>query len=243
MSRKGSGSFDYFGRTAQAVGRGLGDVPQASLTYLKDGVIRSHFHPIDQFQIFFGVPGATYLSRQVPLIMLHYTDAYSVYGPFTAKEEPMNFFSMRAERNTFIAFMPEDRDKLAWKGKRNLDRGFEHLSSSEFPEASRTRCEAIWERDEDGFEASAILAGPGATMTLPDTEGSSGQYIVVIDGSVEHDGKKFGFKSLGWQGAFEGSQDLVAGPEGARVFALRYPFPSTCVQHDHPFAGTGVPHV
>ena len=45
---------------------------------------RAHFHHTDQFQVFPGAPDTIFMNREVGPLMVHYTDADTVYGPFGA---------------------------------------------------------------------------------------------------------------------------------------------------------------
>ena len=82
--------------------------------------VGSHFHKVDQFQVMFGAPGAFY-QRWRSRAFLHYTDAYSVYGPFGAgQEDEFFFFTLRAVQSTLHGAMPEMRDQLAYHGERQF---------------------------------------------------------------------------------------------------------------------------
>lgn len=206
--------------------------PQAYVVQLHNRVLEAHFHPVDQFQILLAGPASRYQRHEFGAMMVLYADAYSPYGPLSGGDPPMRFFTLRAEPSDFIAYVPKERDKLAWLGRRSYHHKFEHLSSSELPERGMTRIDAMVERDEDGLEALTILAGPGARITVPGTERTNGQFVFVADGWVEFAGKVCGFESLAWQDPDEGPVELIAGSEGVRVFVMRYPSPSTVVQHD-----------
>src|SRR5580704_1699514 len=74
------GSFSttlrYFGTRA-----GRNSVPEANVIQLHNRRINTHFHPVDQFQIFLGAPGAKYQHQEVNGIAVHWADAYATYGP------------------------------------------------------------------------------------------------------------------------------------------------------------------
>jgi len=200
--------------------------------HLRNRTIRAHFHPVDQFQILIGAPGGRYQGHDLPDFTVHYADAYSTYGPLVGEDPPMRFFTLRTEPSAFQATMPDDRSKLAWRGRRNRHVEFERLATTEIPAAGAVEFAPIWERDDDGLEALAIAAGPDTKITLPDTHGTNGQFVFVADGWVEVNGKKCDVESLGWQDASEPSAELTAGSTGARVFVMKFPSPSTVVQHD-----------
>ena len=220
--------FAYFGEAAE---RGLR--PQGGLVGLRNKFLGAHNHPVDQYQVLFGKPGSHYSSHEgdVPPLVVHYADAYATYGPLSGEDPPLLFFTLRAEPTGETIFMPKDREKIGWRGRRNIHQEFKLLDDLEFPKPGGVRREAVFEGFDDGLEAFAILAGPGATFTVEASEATNGQYIVVTDGWLEYEGHKCELHSLAWQDRDEPPVELVAGPEGARVFVLRFPRPSTVERH------------
>jgi hypothetical protein len=204
---------------------------EAFLVHVEDRVVRSHFHPIDQFQILLGAPGSRYQRQELPALTLHYADAYATYGPMSGGYPPLRFFTLRAEASAFTAYMPEERDKLAWRGRRHRQVGFDRLSDDDFPATGISRVDQIWDPDDDGLEALAIVAGPSTEITLPATHCTSGQFIMTSEGSVYHGGRECGPESLAWQDAGEPAVQLVTGNLGCRLFVARYPEPSTSARH------------
>src|SRR5256885_10627137 len=99
----------YFGRPDVA-----GPGPQIYVNTLDPGVeLAAHFHKVDQFQVFFGTPGATFKRHEISPLMVHYTDAYSTYGPFRASADvPLRLTTIRAESSIFGAVMPGPRAEL-----------------------------------------------------------------------------------------------------------------------------------
>ena len=110
--------FDYFGKTsAQQFG------PEAFLVdYGPQRTTPAHFHSVDQFQVFFGAPGARYQRHQIPAVELHYADAFVTYGPFFTGEERMKFFTLRPCQGQFKGEMPSERHKLHYRGRRSVRR-------------------------------------------------------------------------------------------------------------------------
>src|SRR5262245_15707940 len=86
---------DCIGRSTHAL-----PGPQAFLVrFPADSRGGAHFHPVDQFQIFYGSDGSWFKNQEITSgeIMLHYADAYVTYGPFGTKgPEPLEFFTLRA---------------------------------------------------------------------------------------------------------------------------------------------------
>ena len=72
-----------------------------------------------------------------------------------------------------------------------------------------------------------FCTGADATIELPTSAGTSGQYVYVTDGTVSLDNEWYGEESLGWLGPEDGPTTLTAGPSGSRVLVLRFPAPAT----------------
>jgi hypothetical protein len=211
---------------------GKGDIdPQGFTAFVENETLRAHFHDVDQFQVMFGVPGSFYQRTPVPEVMIHYADAFVTYGPLIGEEPALRYFTLRARPSTGMWFMPEEREHLAYRGKRRLEVFPEPYSDQE-PLADGTIEEKVVMEDErDGLEAKIVIAGPGATVVVDPSLAATGQYTVVVNGSVEHDGKTYGPESIGWQTQNDGPSELKAGSSGARVIVVRFPYPATTVSH------------
>lgn len=195
--------------------------------------VGSHFHKVDQFQVMFGAPGAFYQRSQIPQVLLHYADAYSVYGPFGAgPDEEFFFYTLRAAQSTLHGAMPELRDQLLYKGERQFRFDLEPLLLAPAPAAGSAEVNAVIEPHEDGLAAFLMRLAPGVKAEPPVGELGSGRYTVVLEGEIDYDGRSFGPKSLGWsQGEVE-DVTLVGGPIGATVLFLHLPYPATPATHE-----------
>ena len=83
------------------------------------GVIKPHFHRVNQFQVI--VRGGGTLGRQpVDPVAFHYTDGFTPYGPIVAGDEGISFFTIRATPDHSGAhYMPGSRGELERKAGRN----------------------------------------------------------------------------------------------------------------------------
>ncbi len=220
-------TLEYFGRGAESI-----TGAEAFVIEVKDRVLEAHFHPVDQFQILLGRNGSRYQRQEIPPLMLHYADAYSTYGPLSGEQEPLRFFTLRAEPTTVTAFMPADRALLRHRGRRNrhLD-PTEHLKEQLVAGAAAVT--PLFARESDGLEALLLSGVARATMAIPSTTGVSGQYLYVADGALEIDGRHYGVESLGWIGSGEPGVTVTAGEGGARCILTRFPLPATPVAHEN----------
>lgn len=193
-----------------------------------DNEVRPHFHAVDQFQVFFGVDGASY--QRSPLrrgsVVVHYADGYMTYGPFATTDEPLEFFTLRAVDDNFIAYMPEDRDKLVQKGRRNLH-GESELTGGVGLTTGAIEREVLIDQEADNLQSYLLRAGPDTEVTVPMGD-TSGQYCCVVGGAGSHLGEMYGPQALGW--VERGGAPLVfsTGPDlGIELLVMDFPYPPT----------------
>jgi hypothetical protein len=195
--------------------------PQAFLvTAAPGGVIPPHFHRVDQYQLLFGGGGARYKGRTLPAdtLTIHYADAFSTYGPIEAGEDPLEFYTLRAFTDRFIAYMPQERAQLpATRRHRNI-----HRTIPTGHHAGPPSGEALFDAMDDGLAAWRTTLGPAEPVESP-APGGSGQYCYVIAGSVVSDGQEFGPRSLAWLRAESRLTGASAGSAGCDILFLQFP--------------------
>jgi hypothetical protein len=182
----------------------------------------AHFHDVNQFQLFFGGNAGWYQRHPLAPLTVHYTDAFSTYGPFgSIDDETFRFFTLRPMRSELAGFMPEDRSLLARRGKRNYS--VEVTLGAELPSRASERRMLI-ERETDGLFAELISLGPGAVVDAPpqDTR-CAGRYYCVVQGSIDQGGTNCGVDSLGWADAADPPPTLSAGRSGCDLLVLQFP--------------------
>jgi hypothetical protein len=81
--------------------------------------------------------------------------------------------------------------------------------------------------DDEGIAVKLIRLGPGMSMPAPETANSGGEYIVVMNGSLELDGQSLRKHSLVFVRSTEEPPLLTAGAGGLEVMVTRYPVEST----------------
>jgi hypothetical protein len=220
--------FDYFGKESE---HQFG--PEAFLVdYGPERTTTAHFHSVDQFQIFFGAAGARYQRHQIPAVELHYADAFVTYGPFSAGEERIRFFTLRPCQGQFKGEMPSERHKLRYQGRRGIHVDLEPLLASRAASGASI-IENVIPTHDDGLSATVVVAGPDTAIRLDHGRPHGGAYVCVLSGSVESGDRSFGPFSLAWEAAgHEDHDDVAAGRDGAVVLSMTYPFPPTPEAHD-----------
>src|SRR5262249_54609512 len=74
-------------------------------------VVKPHFHQADQYQVV--VQGGGRLgTHDVGTVAVHYTDAWSAYGPIVAAGEGVSWFTLRDARDSGARDMPAARGQV-----------------------------------------------------------------------------------------------------------------------------------
>ena len=198
------------------------DTPQALLVeQMPASHIPPHFHGIDQFQIV--VDGRGMLGKHaVHPVCVHFSQAYTGYGPITAPEDTSLFyFTLRAQSEPGAFFLPEARDKQKSGRKRNLtvDVATEGASSS-----AASKLEAVIELESEGLAAWRLRLGAGETFEGPDPMSGGGQYYIVLDGELCYAQSALEKWSCMFVTPPESSPKVTAGSEGGEALILQFPF-------------------
>lgn len=208
---------------------GAPGLPHAFLVEQHAGsVIRAHFHEVAQFQVF--VRGSGRLARR-PLspLVVHYTDAYTGYGPIDAGADGIAYLTLRARHDVGAWHLPESNQHLRQRERSPRHRsGVTQLHPTRPWRSSGDPGPEVLFADPDGL-ASAVLDVPPGSGSPPwwdRSEGPGPRYAVVASGSVVVDGSSLGPESVVFVDRDEPAPTLVAGPEGARLALLRFPVPT-----------------
>lgn len=194
--------------------------PQAYLvrSFSEHATVGSHFHEHPQFQVFVEGDG-TFQRHAVAPINVHFTDAYSVYGPIIAGDDGLSFFVLRPELDAGARYMPGSREQLIRRGRRNLS-----VTIDRDQLAADGRVKLF--DDDDGLLGEAHQLAPGQMVTLPDVSTSPGCYTMILAGTCEivgTDVSDAGVNTIVHRVAGDGSTSVAAGPDGATLLSLRFP--------------------
>jgi hypothetical protein len=83
--------------------------------------------------------------------------------------------------------------------------------------------EALIERHEDGLAAYRVHVGPGESIPGPNGHGGGGQFYILCDGRLIHEGRELDPFSLAWVGPEEPPPTLAASARGAHVLVVQFP--------------------
>ena len=158
------------------------------------GVIKPHFHRVNQFQVIVDGDG-TLGKKPVQAIAFHYTDGFTPYGPIVAGGAGISFFTIRAKPDRSGAhYMPESRQELERKAGRNEVRQLEPVAYVAGEAARQT----LIERHPDGLAAFTVSAGPMTSFAGVETSPDGGQYSMVVEGQVRHSEQELPRMSCLW---------------------------------------------
>ena len=192
-----------------------------------NAVVRPHFHAADQFQII--TQGGGRLGRHdIGTVAVHYTDAWSAYGPIVAAGEGVSWFTLRNTWDPGARYMPGSRDQL-----RAARAKFQHREST-------SGAMAAWSEAELGKLAAAdqvteIEAADGlgswrfrlpalGTATGLDPNNGGGQFWVVLSGNASCNGSALlPVESCVFVGPEDPALPVVAGPAGAELLCVQFP--------------------
>lgn len=91
-------------------------------------VVKPHFHQADQYQVV--VQGGGRLgTHDVGTVAVHYTDAWSAYGPIVAADDGIAWFTLRNTWDPGARYMPAAREQLRAARVRN----FQHREAASPP--------------------------------------------------------------------------------------------------------------
>ena len=183
--------------------------------------IPPHFHGIDQFQVVVGGRGMLG-KHEVQPVCVHFSKAYTGYGPITAPEDTSLFyFTLRAQSEPGAFFLPTARDKQRPGRKRNLT--VDVAVSGASPSASTT-LDPVIDPETEGLAAWHLKIGGNANSVGPDPMLGGGQYYIVLDGELRYAGNAYERWSCLFVSPPESSPTIGAGGDGLEALVLQFPF-------------------
>lgn len=203
------------------LGRGLKDKGKAGpQVYRVDqephGVVGAHFHAVDQFQLVSSGSGRIGAHPTAPFT-LHYTDAYSPYGPIVAAEHGMSYFTIRAHHDTGARPMPKARAQRHRRSPRA------QLLIEIDPVASETS--VLHEPEPDGLGALRVYLSPGEGWTADAPMHGGGWVGLVLDGQFRDVDGEHGAQSGLFLPPGE-SHAVEAGVDGLDLLIMQFPTPT-----------------
>ena len=152
-------------------------------------VIHPHFHVTEQFQVVVG-GSCTFGVHEVDGVAVHYTGPYSSYGPITAKEKGLAFFTLRNGFDPGAQYMPERRlsmreGRKVWQHREATCEVPGVMSEADLSRLTSPATDNVLAQEQDGVGAWRHRLPPGASLTGPDPASGGGQFWLVLSGSLK----------------------------------------------------------
>lgn len=164
--------------------------PMAFLVEKEAGaVVKPHFHQADQFQVVMS-GGCRLGLHDVAGIAVHYTDAYSAYGPIVAAAEGVAWFTLRNAWDLGARYMPRARAELRAARARHQHR---ELTAPPLPATDAVGLALleqeirvpVLEPEADGLAGWRYQLPSGAALRGPDPSSGGGQFWLVLAGDLQ----------------------------------------------------------
>ena len=195
------------------------------------GITRPHFHRADQYQVVVGGSGKMGL-HDTGSVAVHYTDAFSAYGPIVAADDGIAWFTLRPGWDPGAKYMENSDNRAELRASRGQHTHWEAVTVPLPPlDAAALRATPTISRElvlegEHGLATWRYRLPPGAAMTGPDPAASGGQFWLVLAGTLAPIGESFlGANSTIFVGPADGPLAAAAGPGGAEMLCLQFRVP------------------
>jgi hypothetical protein len=201
--------------------------PMAFLVEKEAGAItKPHFHQADQYQVVVRGGGKLGLHDAGP-VAVHYTDAYSAYGPIVAAQEGIWWFTLRNAWDPGAKYMPAERAEL--RAARSRHQHWEAtieptpaVSTAELAGLTEAGSSLVLE-DKDGLATWRYRLPPGGVMTGPEPGNGGGQFWLVLSGSAAADqSAMMPPNSCVFVAPEDGGVKIAAGPQGAEMLCMQF---------------------
>ena len=192
-------------------------------------VVKPHFHQADQYQVV--VQGGGRLGQHdVGTVGVHYTDAWSAYGPIVAADEGISWFTLRNTWDSGARYMPAARAQLRAAREQNLQHREATATANPVPlEADLTRtselsCQTVIAQTPDGMATWRYRLPAGAKLSGPAPRDGGGQFWIVLSGTASAGGSSLlPPNSCVFVGPDDGDLLVTAGATGAEALCLQFP--------------------
>lgn len=184
-------------------------------------VVASHFHEANQFQLIVAGSGSLGAHALRP-VAVHYSNAFSAYGPITAGEAGLQYLTLRNGYDRGARYLPAAREELRGVRRRFRQATADAAPPGGVPEAASA--ETLLAEAPDGLGAWRHRLPPGGALQGPDPAGGDGQFWVVTAGALRAaDGATLPALSCAFVGPEEPPFAVTAGEAGLEVVVMQYP--------------------
>ena len=159
--------------------------------------------------------------HEIRPLTVHFTGAHTAYGPIKASpDEGVWYFTLRNGFDPGARFMTMPQNRVALR----TIPGRTHRESVAGPLPAPTApTETLLGPDPDGMTAWRYSLTADQPVTGPDPAIGRGQYWVVTNGSLIHNGETLPKMSCAFVYPSDPAFQSIAGPDGVEVVAMQFP--------------------
>ena len=180
--------------------------------------VGAHFHQSDQFQVM--VQGRGRLgTHDVAPPAIHFSGAFSAYGPIRAGGEGLSYFTLRNGWDPGARYMPGARADLP-RSRRHREAIGDPLPAQG---VQALGCDTVLGPEPDGLAAWRWRLPDGARLDGPDPQGGRGQFWLALGGTLVLGGQSLGRHGCVFIGPDEPCLAAAAGAGGLDVLAMQFP--------------------
>jgi rubredoxin len=200
------------------------DLPLVGLTQFSPGRVSTvHYHDVPQFQIMIGGKGK--MGRQdIAANSVHFSRAYTPYGPFISDPGVgLTCLIIRSRPDSGAMHDPDDVARLRDMPNR---KPWQITCDVRMPETGSgdVALESVpMLNDDNGLITCGLQMKPGATMLTPDPSRGDGLFVVVLKGSLIHEGKEASALTLVHITNREPAFEIRAGSAGLEGLIVQFP--------------------
>jgi len=204
--------------------------PMAFLVEKEPGaVVHPHFHRADQYQVV--VAGGGRLGRHaLHGVEVHYTDAYSAYGPIVAAEDGIAWFTLRNAWDPGARYMTSARAELRaaraehYQHREAVAGAIHPLSDAALATLAEATCQPVLGPGPDGLATWHCKLPPSAELFGPDPTTGGGQFWIVLAGRLSTGGSALlPPRSCTFVAPDDAALSVQAGTGGAEALCLQFP--------------------
>jgi hypothetical protein len=191
-------------------------------------IVHPHFHQADQYQVVVQGSGRLGL-HDIASVAVHYTDAYSAYGPIVAAEEGVAWFTLRNAWDPGARYMPAHRRQLRearakYRHREATCGPLPPLTDTELAGLTALQGGAVIAETPDGLGTWRYTVPALGSVTGPAPSTGGGQFWLVSAGSASvAGGSLLPPQSCVFVAPEDAAACLTAGPMGADLICMQFP--------------------
>ena len=230
---------DVFGRTNIIASSGSEGGPHAYLVEQSPEVtLPPHFHLTEQFQVVLAGSGMLGRSHALQPLTVHYARGKTAYGPIVAGSAGLSYLTLRPQIEYGGYYLSDPKTVVDRQAPK-----FQTTSSAVPPATTSALATAppappveMIKPDASGLAVWLSRLPAGVPLSAPAHGVPADRFYVVTGGSAVLQAETLPPWSCVWMSAGKPSSHLTAGPRGAELLTLQFPYKSTTLMAGSPAA-------